>query len=130
MNGDTDGLIEAIKHCISNISYILHENSEKCYHSLVMAILLAAGLDVSMEQTTNVGRIDGVINTANHLYIIEFKLDRTADEAVHQIDEKKYLQKYMVPARSKGKTIHKLGINFSYKEGVKNIYDWKEEIVK
>jgi len=130
MDGDTDGLIDAIKHCIANISYILHENSERYYHSLVMAILLAAGLDVSMEQTTNVGRIDGVINTAKHLYIIEFKLDRTADEAVHQIDEKKYLQKYMVPARSKGKTIHKLGINFSYKDGVKNIYDWKEEIVK
>jgi len=128
--GDTGALIEEIKSCISNISYVLHEKSERYYLSLVMAILLAAGLDVSMEQTTNIGRIDGVINTANHLYIIEFKLDRTADEAVRQIDEKKYLQKYMVPARNKGKTIHKLGINFSYKEGVKNIYDWKEEIVK
>jgi len=129
-SGDTAALIEEIKSCISNISYVLHEKSEKYYHSIVMAIMLGAGLDVGMEQTTNIGRIDGVINTANHLYIIEFKLDRTADEAVHQIDEKKYLQKYMVPARSKGKTIHKLGINFSYKDGVKNIYDWKEEIVK
>jgi len=70
------------------------------------------------------------LDTAKHLYIIEFKLDKTADQAVAQIDEKKYLVPYVVPARNKGKTIHKLGINFSYKEGVKNIYDWKEEIVK
>jgi len=37
-------------------------------------------------------------------------------------------QSRIIPARNRGKTIHKVGINFSYKEGVKNIYDWKEEI--
>ena len=56
-------------------------------------------------------------------YIIELKLDGSAEEALKQIKEKKYHEKYF----RKGNAIHLLGINFSSKE--KNITDWKEEIV-
>lgn len=56
-------------------------------------------------------------------YIIELKLDWSAEEALKQIKEKKYHEKYS----RKGNVIHLLDINFSSKE--RNMADWKEEIV-
>ncbi len=68
-------------------------------------------------------------DTEQHLYIIEFKLDKTAMEAVRQIDMQKYAEKYLRPAQAKGQTVHALGINFSYEAGVRNITDWQEKIL-
>jgi hypothetical protein len=87
------------------------------------------GMDIQAEVATNIGRIDAVLKAGQHLYIMEFKLDKTAGTAMAQIDEKKYMQKYILPARKKGQVIHKLGINFSYDKD-RNITDWQEEVVK
>ena len=57
------------------------------------------------------------------VYIIELKLDESADEALNQIKEKKYYEKYT----KDGAVIHLLGINFSSAE--RNISEWKEEIL-
>ena len=58
-----------------------------------------------------------------------FKLNKTANDASSQIDEKKYAQKYLCSAETKGQVIHELGINFSYSREIRNITDWKENIV-
>ena len=82
-------------------------------------------MDANAEDVTNRGRIDISVKVKNDLYyIIELKLDESAEEALKQIKEKKYYEKYGM----KGNTIHLLGINFSSKE--RNITDWKEEIIK
>jgi len=81
------------------------------------------------EVATNIGRIDAVLKAGQHLYIMEFKLDKTAGTALAQIDEKRYAQKYILSARKNGQIIHKLGINFSYAKEDRNITDWQEVIV-
>ena len=78
---------------------------------------------VEAEEKTNIGRMDISVEVYDGLYyIIELKLDLSADAALRQIKRKKYYEKYM----KRGNTIHLLGINFSSKE--RNIVDWKEEI--
>ena len=61
------------------------------------------------EVQTNDGRIDAVIETDDHIYLFEFKLDKTAQEAVTQIQAHKYHQKYQL----KSKKVICVGANFN-----------------
>ena len=72
-------------------------------------ILKSVGFGVNAEVLTNEGRIDMTCETSAGIWLIEFKLDRPAEEALAQIDEKGYAEKYDFA----GKTVRKLGISFS-----------------
>ena len=78
-------------------------------------------IKVEVEIRTNVGRIDSTITLDNKIYIIEFKLGKSAKEALDQIKEKKYPKKY----QNQGKEIILIGINFDMDE--RNISDWLVE---
>ena len=80
------------------------------------------------ELRTNKGRIDAVLKSDRHIYIIEFKLNQSAEAGLAQIEEKSYAQKYERMAKEKGQHLHKLAINFSYDKDVRNITDWKETV--
>ena len=127
MNGDTAGMIEGLKTYFASFPYNIQIKQEKYYQSMVRIIFEMSGMEFVTEDVTNIGRIDGVLKTDKHLYIIEFKLNKDADDALSQIDEKKYADKYILPAKEAGQTIHKLGINFCYDKDVRNITDWREE---
>ena len=64
---------------------------------------------VRPEISTATGRIDMVLKTNTHIYVMEFKLDKSAEEAIAQIDTKDYLISYQLDDRKKVK----VGINFS-----------------
>ena len=130
MAGDTVGMMKIMESAFAAIPYDIQLPQEKYYQSLVFMMCHACGMDVQAEVATNIGRIDAVLRAGQHLYIMEFKLDKTAGAALVQIDEKKYTQKYILPARKKGQVVHKLGINFSYAKEDRNITDWQEEIVR
>ena len=72
-------------------------------------VLKAIGAAVHAEVLTNEGRIDMTCETPTCLWLIEFKLDRPAEEALAQIDARNYAEKYDFA----GKTVRKLGISFS-----------------
>lgn len=127
--GDTEQMIELLREFFAGLSYDIQVKQEKYYQSIVYTIFRMCGMEMQAEVTTNIGRIDGVLDTEQHLYIIEFKLDKTAVEAVRQIDMQKYAEKYLCPAQAKGQTVHALGINFSYEAGIRNITDWQEKIL-
>ena len=55
--------------------------------------------------------MDVIIHTSNYIYIIECKLDGSAEEALQQIEEKNYASPFWMNKRN----IIKLGINFSSK---------------
>ena len=80
--------------------------------------------DIFAEAPTNKGRIDCVLRCPDDIYVIEFKFNQSADEAISQIKSKKYYEPYI----RFHKPLHLLGINFSTEE--KNIVEWKEEILK
>ncbi|KAF2955566.1 ATP-binding protein [Marinitoga sp. 38H-ov] len=109
-------IIEEIKRIISAIPYNLHQNRESYYHSLIYTILASAGLNVTAEELTNLGRIDLVLEHNDKIYLFEIKLDKSAKEALNQIKEKKYYEKY------KNYEVYIIGINISSEKS--NIDDY------
>jgi hypothetical protein len=109
--GKLDDFFKTLKVFFANIPYELAVDREKYYQSLFYAIITMIGLSVDAEVSTNQGRIDCVLQTADTIYIIEFKLNGTKEEALKQIEDKQYAQKYL---RS-NKAIVLLGVEFDQK---------------
>ena len=62
-----------------------------------------------MEYHTSRGRVDLVLKTSDYIYVMEFKLDGTAEEAMAQIDAKGYASAFAAD----GRKVVKVGVNFS-----------------
>ncbi len=82
---------------------------EQHYQDVLFILVKLMGLYTRIEYRTASGRIDMVIMTPGYIYVMEFKLDRTAEEALAQIDSKGY----MLPFRADGRRFIKIGANFS-----------------
>jgi hypothetical protein len=76
---------------------------------------------VAAEVSTNIGIIDMVIDLPAEIWIMEFKINASADSALAQIHEKKYYEKYL----HLGKPIKLIGVEFSSTE--RNITEFKVE---
>ncbi len=74
----------------ANIPYTIQMRQEKYYQSIFYTILSLIGARVTVEEATNKGRIDAVLETSSHIYIFEFKIDGSADTALKQIEDKQY----------------------------------------
>jgi len=94
---------------------------EGFYSSVVYALFNSAGLEIRVEDSTNVGRIDVYILSEDTVYILEFKVveDKEEYKALKQIKEKRYYEKY------KDKKVYLIGIEFSKEK--KNIvsFEWE-----
>lgn len=89
----------------------------------MFAFLCTLGYDVVAEETTNLGRIDMAIISPASVFVIEFKVDMSAEAALHQIETKKYYEKY----QDKGKPVYLIGIHFTSKE--KNISQFEYKVL-
>ena len=118
---DVQGFIKMLKNFFANIPYSLTDRqNEQMWQTIVYVILKSVGFGVNAEVLTNEGRIDMTCETAAGIWLIEFKLDRPAEEALAQIDERNYAEKYDFA----GKTVRKLGISFSSEQ--RTIVDVKQ----
>ena len=108
--GDAERFVKMLKSFFANIPYSLTDRQdEQMWQTIVYVILKAIGAAVHGEVQTNEGRIDMTCETPTCIWLIEFKLDRPAEEAFAQIDERNYADKFDFA----GKTVRKLGISFS-----------------
>jgi hypothetical protein len=69
------------------------------------------GFYVQVEYPTSQGRIDVIIKTPDYIYIIECKLDGSADEALQQI----VANNYAAPFAGDPRPLFRIGVNFSTK---------------
>jgi hypothetical protein len=76
------------------------------------------GFYVKAEYHTSEDRIDLVLQTDKYTYVMEFKLNGTAEEALAQINDKNYALPFAVDNRK----LIKVGVNFSSK--ARNIERW------
>ena len=74
---------------------------------------------VYTEKEQSEGRVDCIIEVPGYVYIFEFKLDGTADEALQQIEDKGYARPYEADARK----LYRIGVSFSSESGT--VSDWK-----
>lgn len=77
------------------------------------------GFYTQVELPTSEGKMDILVKTSDYIYIIECKLDGSAEEALQQIESKNYAAPFAMDKR----TVIKLGINFSSKTG--GVESWK-----
>ena len=122
-NGNADEMITILKSVFASIPYGIQLKYEKYYQSLLYLVFKMCGMDVKAEEQTSTGRIDATLDIGNIIYIIECKLDKTAQEAMSQIEDKEYTGKYVVSSEENKRVIG-LGINFSTDKNVRNIDDY------
>jgi hypothetical protein len=110
-----EACIQLMQSLFAGIPFPLHIREEAYYHSLFYMILKLLGADVSAEVVTDKGRIDGVLECDERIYIIECKygepgrtMETLTQNALRQIHEKKYYEPFL----NKGKKILLLGIGF------------------
>ena len=99
----------------------VEREKERYFHYtfyLIFRILSTYVVLTELQQSE--GRADCVIETPTHVYIFEFKLDGTAQEALRQIEDKGYARPYAAD----GRKIRLVGVNFSSTTGT--ISDWAE----
>lgn len=120
--GDMDGALRLLQEFLGTVPYCNNTNYEGHYQQVLFIIFtLLTHFVVDVEVHTPNGRVDVVMETEDTLYLIELKLNKSAQSAMQQINLKQYDQRF---ARC-GKPIVKVGVNFDAKKG--NIEDWTIE---
>lgn len=127
MNGNVDEALEAAKAFFASIPYqegTLKNATTSEGHFTAMLYLMFSLLNMYVFSQVRVakGRLDILIKTGDYVYVIELKLDGSAEEALRQIDEKGYA----LPYETEGKKVLRVGVNFSSEERTISNWVWKQ----
>ena len=107
---EPERFVTALKRLFANVPYDLTDRqNEQMWQAIVYVVLKMVGVAVLAEVKTNEGRIDMTAETPEHCYVIEFKLDTSAAEAIRQIKANHYADKFA----GNGKTLTLVGLAFS-----------------
>ncbi len=116
---DMDGALQLLQDFLGTVPYCNVTNYEGHYQQMLYIVFsLLTDYLVDVEVHTPRGRVDIVLLTQTDLYIIELKLNQTAQAAMQQINLKNYRQRFALS----DKPITKVGINFDSTQGT--ITDW------
>lgn len=117
-NGDYDAFFRRLQSFFADTPYELARDLELHYQNVLFIVFKLVGFYVKAEYHTSEGRVDLVLQTDKFIYVMEFKLNGTAEEALQQINEKHYA----LPFASDPRKLFKIGVNFSKK--TRNIEKW------
>ena len=107
---DIDLAMEKLQAYLAGIPNDLENKTEKHYQTIIYLIFSLLGFYIRTEVKSAIGRADAVCYTDNSIYVFEFKVDGSAEDALKQIDEKGYMLPYKL---EDGKTLVKVGVNIS-----------------
>ena len=125
--GNLDDFQVHLTAFLSSIPYTMRRKDserekERYFHyTFYLLLRLLSTYTVYTEKVQSQGRVDCIVETSKYIYIFEFKLDGTAQEALSQINNRGYAREY---ANDKRK-LFKIGCSFSSETGT--IEDWKIE---
>ena len=123
--GDTEQFIQALNGLFASIPYqIFIADREAFYHAVTFLALSLMGVFVQVEVSQAKGRPDAVVHTSETIYVLEFKLDASAEAALEQIRQ----QGYATPYLSQGKVVKAVGLNFNAEQ--KALDQWQEEVIQ
>lgn len=121
IDGDPNNAMLAMQTYFAGVDYSLRIENENNFHNALFLITHIIGLKTKAESHTSEGRIDIKIETDDFIYVIELKYDRSAREALDQIDRKHYARQYQLDRRK----VFLIGAAFSSK--TRTIEDWIPE---
>ena len=117
-SGDYDSFLTRLQAFFADFPYELSDKTERHYQVVFYLVFKLMGQFTDAEVRSARGRADAVVKTPKYIYVFEFKLNGTADQALRQIDDKGYL----IPYQSDGRELVKIGAEFSAEE--RNIGRW------
>ena len=121
MKGDIEQCLLRTRSFFSSIPYDLENNQEKHYQTIFYLLFRLMGQYVDVEVKNAIGRADVVIKMPDAIYVFEFKVDGTPEEALAQINSKQYAIPYEVEHRK----VVKVGVNFD--STTRTLGQWKIE---
>ena len=126
-NGDLEQFRKLLTSFLAEIPYSMRRKEtererERYFHyTFYLLMRMVSVYTVYTEKQQSEGRVDCIIETPNYIYVFEFKLDGTADEALQQIKDKGYTRPYATDSRP----LYRIGVSFSSESGT--VEDWKVE---
>ena len=118
-NADIESLRNRFTQLFARLPYGKGENyEERDFQNVIYIVFLLLGEYVHTEVHIATGRADCMVETKDYIYLFEFKRDKSAKEALSQIEEKKYFQYYAADTRK----MFRIGVNFD--SGERNISEW------
>ncbi|MEA1956020.1 MAG: ATP-binding protein [Campylobacterota bacterium] len=128
-DGELEFLEKTFKSLFASIPYNNYTKNdiahfEGYYATVIYTYLASLGIKIIGEDVTNHGRIDLTLFVEDKIYIVEFKMKDNKTDALTQIKEKNYVQKYT----SDKKEIYLVGIEFD--EDDKNLCYFEYEVFK
>ena len=118
-NGDMDAALHRLQEFLSTIPYCDNTRFEGHYQQVFYIIFSLLGYYVDVEVRTPRGRVDIVLRTRTTLYLMELKLNKSAGEAMEQIDLKNYPERFALC----GLPVVKVAVSFDSERCT--IGDWK-----
>jgi hypothetical protein len=120
-SGKVDDFFHRLSSLFADTPYELVKDLENHYQNVIFIVSKLMGFYVKAEYHTSQGRIDLVLQTSDYTYVMEFKLNGTAEEALQQINGKNYA----LPFDNGDRKLVKVGVNFS--SATRNIDRWLVE---
>ena len=117
-SGDYSSFFRRLQSFFADTTYEVIRDQELHYENVLFIVFKLVGFYTKVEYHTSEGRIDLVLQTDKFIYIMEFKLNGTAEEALQQINDKHYA----LPFEMDGRKLFKIGVNFSAE--TRNIEKW------
>ena len=117
-SGDYNSFFRRLQSFFADTTYEVIRDQELHYENVLFIVFKLLGFYTKVEYHTSEGRIDLVLQTDKFIYIMEFKLNGTAEEALQQINDKHYA----LPFETDERKLFKIGVNFSAE--TRNIEKW------
>jgi hypothetical protein len=119
--GDIDSFMQRFEAFFADFPYELNDKTERHYQVVVYLIFKLMGQFTQAEVHSAKGRADAIVQTPDYVYVFEFKLNGTAEEALQQINEKGYASPFLTDSRK----VIKVGVEFSAE--ARNVKRWLVE---
>ena len=116
--GKIDSFMERLQSLFSDTPYELIRDTELHYQNVLFIVSRLMGFYTHAEYHISQGRIDMVVKTPQYIYVMEFKFEGSAEDAIAQIESRNYV----LPFMPDGRKVYKVGINFSSE--TRNIEKW------
>ena len=118
-SGNAEAFMQRVERFFDGGDYQVAGKAELYFQNTLWALFKLLGLYVDVERHTTDGRMDILMQTKDYVYILELKIDKSADAALQQIEEKRYAKAFDGDER----TIIRIGINFS--SDTRRLTEWK-----
>ena len=116
--GRVDDFMNRLQSLFAGFGHDLKFDEERNVQNAMLLIFSLVGMHADAEVRNSDGRIDILVRTADYVYIMELKYNRSAEEALRQIEEKEYALPWSVDSRN----VIEIGINYSSEK--RRIDDW------